>query len=339
MSVPLTTSRLRAIISAGPCMAPFARARFLATLRSPSFEHSLLQSPSPGADHSAVDVPTAEWVSVYSAAEAAVSPLSANLSTLTDIFHTIPVSLLVPMITACFWVSHTTITLQAVKQSTTDLQAALALQATTQAARHEEIKDSIHGEIKEMTDQLHASERRLTSTLHASLLDLQGTISETKGEVSQLGKNQESCTTPPPYPPTTPRHSSPPSPLPYPPTTPRPPGETDEGDPQHQCGPEGPPGLVVQAAAALMFVNACLIVYCTAFVPCIVHTKAMAYRFTVAMYSIITLSTFVWPQPGCSTRLRAACAAMRACSSAVSRFCRCIAPPSSAPLRCFLTLL
>ena len=55
------------------------------------------------------------------------------------------------------------------------------MQATTQTTRHRELKD-----------RLHASEMRLTTTLHSSLLDLRGSVSETKGEVNQLGKNQES---------------------------------------------------------------------------------------------------------------------------------------------------
>ena len=253
MSLLLTTSRLRAtIISAEPRMASFARARFLVTLQSsrpPSIEHSLLQSPGPGADHSAVDVPTAEsWASVFSAAEAAF-PLGLDASTLSVIADSTPILGSASAIfgiswAGIFWMAHTTITLQAVKQSTTDLQAALALQATTQTARHQELKDQLrkmkdqlHAREMRMTSTLHASEMRMRSTLHTSLVSLHCTVSETKGEVSQLGKNQESCskkvvsTTPPPYPPTTPRHSSPPSPPPYPPTTPRHSGEADGGDP------------------------------------------------------------------------------------------------------------
>ena len=229
MSLLLTTSRLRAtIISAEPRMASFARARFLVTLQSsrpPSIEHSLLQSPGPGADHSAVDVPTAEsWASVFSAAEAAF-PLGLDASTLSVIADSTPIlgsasAILGISWAGIFWMVHTTITLQAVKQSTTDLQAALALQATTQTARHQELKDQLrkmkdqlHAREMRMTSTLHASEMRMRSTLHTSLVSLHCTVSETKGEVSQLGKNQESCfnkvvsTTPPPYPPTTPRHS------------------------------------------------------------------------------------------------------------------------------------
>lgn len=241
MSLLLTTSRLRAtIISAEPRMASFARARFLVTLQSsrpPSIEHSLLQSPGPGADHSAVDVPTAEsWASVFSAAEAAF-PLGLDASTLSVIADSTPLlgsasAILGISWAGIFWMVHTTITLQAVKQSTTDLQAALALQATTQTARHQELKD----QLRKMKDQLHAREMRMRSTLHTSLVNLHCTVSETKGELGQLAKNQESCsnkvvsTTPPPYPPTTPRHSSPPSPPPYPPTTPRHSGEPGGGD-------------------------------------------------------------------------------------------------------------
>merc|ERR1711865_556742 len=99
-----------------------------------------------------------------------------------------------------FWMVHTTITLQTVQQSTTDLQAALALQATTQTARHQELKDQLrkmkdqlHAREMRMTSTLHASEMRMRSTLHTSLVSLHCTVSETKGEVSQLGKNQESC--------------------------------------------------------------------------------------------------------------------------------------------------
>ena len=238
MSLLLTTSRLRAtIISAEPRMASFARARFLVTLQSsrpPSIEHSLLQSPGPGADHSAVDVPTAEsWASVFSAAEAAF-PLGLDASTLSVIADSTPILGSASAIfgiswAGIFWMAHTTITLQAVKQSTTDtlqavkqsttdLQAALALQATTQTARHQELKDQLrkmkdqlHAREMRMTSTLHASEMRMRSTLHTSLVSLHCTVSETKGEVSQLGKNQESCskkvvsTTPPPYPPTTDR--------------------------------------------------------------------------------------------------------------------------------------
>ena len=145
-----------------------------------------------------MDVPAAEsspelLSAAFSAAEATVPPVGVDLSTLSEIAYAMPPGLLVPTLSAVLWVSHTTISLLAVKQSMNDLQAALALQATTQAKGFQDINDRF----QDINDKF------------AELIKLHSTVSETKGEVSQLGKSQESCsqkvvsTTPPPF---CPRH-------------------------------------------------------------------------------------------------------------------------------------
>ena len=133
---------------------------------------------------------------------------------------------------ATIWGAYTTLSLQALKKSVELLQLAKTQGdlATEQAKGFQEFKD-----------QLHATEMRWR-TLHTSLSTLHSTVSETKGEIGQMSKNQETeeteemrkinatmldivkawnrtdttklvSTTPAPYPPTTPRHTPPPSPL------------------------------------------------------------------------------------------------------------------------------